>query len=202
MHEELGPVYRQRFPALRVLFSNHPEDLLQLLQRSLARVHERIASADGWNLGDPSAVLLRVQDDLVVGQAGFTHHQANSNSTHGGRNWADRRDGRAGDTLRSHLSLQGGSPDRTPLRSAEHRLPFLDRLDDLDVDDSERVNLDRVVREDDEVRQLADLDRAFGLLLEVLVSGLQSDRLQSHDGADAVFGADHLPAAARHAVDR
>src|SRR6266542_1512537 len=53
MHQELRPVHRQRFPALRVFFLNQPEDLLQLLQRFLARVHQRMAAADRRDLCEP-----------------------------------------------------------------------------------------------------------------------------------------------------
>ena len=73
MHEKLGSVFRQRFPAFRVLFLDHAEDFLELLQRFLPGLHQRIAASDGWDLCDPSTGLLRVKDDLVVFQTCFAH---------------------------------------------------------------------------------------------------------------------------------
>jgi hypothetical protein len=52
-----------------VLLGNRCEHLLELSQGGLARVHQRVAAPDRWDLSHPSAIFLPIEHDLVVVEA-------------------------------------------------------------------------------------------------------------------------------------
>ena len=68
MHD-FSRVLRQRHPAVPMLLGDQREHLRELGQGRLARVHQRVAAAEGRDLGHPGSIVLPVEYDLVVVKA-------------------------------------------------------------------------------------------------------------------------------------
>ena len=82
----------------------------------------------------------------------------------------------------------------------EDRLAFLDRLGDLDIGDGAGLNSCRILGQDGEIRQLAGLDAALRLFLEVVIGWPDCHSLQGRDDAHTLLrtnNATRAPGAAR-----
>ena len=79
--------------------------------------------------------------------------------------------------------------------ASENSSPFLNRLQDSDVLDSRRINLHWVGRQDHQIGELPDRDRALAIFLEILVRGVDGKRFQPVKHRDAFVRSDRLPGA-------
>jgi hypothetical protein len=68
MHD-FGRVLRKGLPAVLALLGDQRKYVLEFSQSRLARVHERVTASESGDLGDPRAVVLAVQNDLVIVKA-------------------------------------------------------------------------------------------------------------------------------------
>lgn len=66
---DFGGIGRQRLIALRVFLRDHLEYGCQFKQRSLSRRHQRMATRNGWNFGDPTIRFIPEEHDFIVIQA-------------------------------------------------------------------------------------------------------------------------------------
>jgi hypothetical protein len=48
------------------LFRDHLKHFSQLSQSRIARIHERIAAGNGWNLRNPETIFLAIENRLVT----------------------------------------------------------------------------------------------------------------------------------------
>ena len=68
MHD-FGRVLRKGLPAVLVLLGDQRKYVLEFSQSRLARVHQRVTASESGDLGYPRAVVLAVQNDLVIVKA-------------------------------------------------------------------------------------------------------------------------------------
>src|SRR5262245_52078366 len=70
---DFGRVLRQRGAASPILLRNHVEDARQLRHGLFSRGHQGVTPGDGGDLGDPRAIFLAIEHDLVGAEAGVGH---------------------------------------------------------------------------------------------------------------------------------
>jgi hypothetical protein len=68
MHD-FGGVIRKRLAPVEMFSSNQLEDLFEFGECRLTSVHQRVATPEGWDFGDPRTIILSIQNDLIVIEA-------------------------------------------------------------------------------------------------------------------------------------
>lgn len=65
-------------PTLLMLHGDHVEDMTQLRQHLFSPGHQGIAAGAGWHLGDPRAIVLAIEHDLVGVETWVVHVSENA----------------------------------------------------------------------------------------------------------------------------
>ena len=71
--DDFGRVLGQRGAAPLILLDDHVEDVTQLRQGLFSRGHEGITAGDGGHVGNPRAIILAIEHDLIGVEAWAVH---------------------------------------------------------------------------------------------------------------------------------